>query len=153
MSAEERVTTNTFTAECSCGRTYHVVNGIEQPHPCATSVLLDAWHDACHNGMTNIEAVRHQEAALRDAGLLAEPPLAEWHCPSCGAVTRARMADAEPGGLVLTAEQVRKLREWRDNVSGPAKRFSNEYLRGTAEALVDVCEYLGLTNPESEEQP
>lgn len=32
--------------------------------------------------------------------------LNEWHCPNCGAVTRARMADAAPDALKARVDQL-----------------------------------------------
>jgi hypothetical protein len=46
-------------------------------------------------GNTGIDA-DEELSELPPGAVELEAELPEWHCPSCGAVTRARMADAAP---------------------------------------------------------
>jgi hypothetical protein len=59
---------------------------VNEPHTLAEAEVI-----ARHAGKLNWWADKIMEEYDR-----REAALPEWHCPSCGAVTRARMADAEP---------------------------------------------------------
>lgn len=59
-------------------------------------------------GQTEVEAAERRLAELE--------PLHEWRCPNCGHVTRARMADHEPGAaerkLAAVREECDRITRW-----------------------------------------
>lgn len=82
------------------GRLRLAVNGFQ-----AMNGVLELQNKRQH---ARIKELKDRELQLQEqAGEMAEEieelssevaELPEWHCPSCNAVTRARMADAAPGG-------------------------------------------------------